>query len=187
MSKLFVKTINQYGGDLSDSDAVVILNTVCKFINKKIRILEYKYSIKVNLKPLPEDNNDCLPRNVAIQGIAQIDGPLKGQIPFYTKVNLEIPTPTITPVTAPVPISPIGPFIGVPSLAINPFGNTNSLEQRNKNALKYLEIIKNIGEQLEQVNSGTLLKDSVDKKYFEFIDLDEPDPIDEIEKLLSKK
>jgi hypothetical protein len=190
MSKLFVKTINQYGGELSDSDAVVVLNTVSKHINKKIRILEYKYGIKIKLQPLPENNRDCLPKSVGFHGIAQIEGPLRGQIPFYTNVNLAIPTPSLTPVMTGVPIGPIGsisPMIGVPGLAINPFGNQNSLEQRNKNALKYLGIIKTITEQLEQVNSGTMTKDSVDKTYFEFVDLEETDPIEELEKLLNKK
>jgi hypothetical protein len=84
------------------------------------------------------------------------------------------------------PMNPMNPMIGVPGLAINPFGNQSSLEQRNKNALKYLGIIKTITEQLEQVNSSTLTKDSVDKTYFEFVDLEETDPIEELEKLLNK-
>ena len=45
MSKLFINTIIQYGGELSDSDKVTILNVASKHINKKMKILEYTYGI----------------------------------------------------------------------------------------------------------------------------------------------
>lgn len=187
MSKLFINTIVQYGGDLTNNEKVVILNTVSKHINKKMKILEYKYGIKLKLSELPTDNWECLPKSVGIQTFAQIDGPLKGQIPIYTKANLNIPTPSISPVTAGVPITPFGPVVGVPAVAINPFGDANTFDERANRANKYLEIIAQIDNQLSNLESGLIDKSKVDKKYFEFLDLDEPDPIDDFKKLFGVK
>lgn len=185
MSNLFINTIVQYGKELNNNDKVVTLNAVSKYINKKMKILEYKYGIKLKLSQLPTDNWDCLPKNVGIQTFAQIDGPLKGQIPIYTKTNLNIPTPSISTVTAGVPITPFGPVVGVPALAINPFGDANTFDERAIRAEKYFEIIMYIDEQLDNLQKGLIDKSKVDTKYFEFLDLDEPEPIDGIKELFN--
>ena len=186
MSKLFIKKIIQRGGNLSDTEAVNVLNTVSKNINKKMKILEYKYGIDFKLGRLPEDNWDCVPKRIAVQTVAQVDGPLRGQIPIYTNVNFQIPTPTIGAVTTGVPITPFGPVIGVPTLAINPFGNPNSLEDRNKKALKYLEIIKNIESQLAKLKNGEIEKKNIDVTYFSFVDLEEPETLASLEDMIGK-
>jgi hypothetical protein len=183
MSKLFINTITQYGGKPTDSEKVVILNTISKYINKKMRILEYKHAIKLKLSELPTDNWDSVPRSVGLQTFANIDGPFKGQIPIYTKTSINIPTPQITPVTTAVPITPlgpIGPVVGVTGLAVNPFGISNTFDERVARASKYLEIIDEINTQLEQVANGDIEKSQVNKKYFDFIDITEPDPIDDL-------
>lgn len=192
MSKLFINTIIQYGGKYTNSEKVVILNTASKYINKKMKILEYKYGIKLKLSELPINNWDSIPKSVGLQTLVNIDGPLKGQIPIYTKTSINIPTPQITPIVAGVPISQLSPFgpvigVGVPGLAINPFGNTNTIDDRINMAAKYLNIISNINDQLEQLNNGDLEKSKVDKKYFDFIDLDEPDPIEDLTEILKHR
>lgn len=184
MSKLFMETLIQYGGILSDNDEVVVLNTVSKHINKKMKILEYKYQIKFKLECLPEDNWDSIPKKIAVQTMAQIDGPIRGQIPIYTNVDFQIPTPTINAVTTGVPITPFGPVIGVPGIAINPFGNPNSLEDRNKKALRYLQVIKKIIEDLENLKNGLVEKKNIDTTYFSFVDLEEPDDLNKLEDML---
>lgn len=183
MSKLFINTIVQYGGNLTNNEKVVILNAVSKHINKKMKILEHKHGIKLKLSELPLDNWDCLPKTVGIQTFAQIDGPFKGQIPIYTKTNIDIPTPTISTVTTGVPITPFGPVVGVPAVAINPFSNANSFDERANRANKYLEIITQIDDQLENLKEGKIDKSNINTKYFSFLDLDEPDPIDEFKEL----
>lgn len=186
MSKLFINTIIQYGGDkLSDSDKVVILNIAAKKINKKMKIIEYKYGIQLKLKKLPENNSDCLPKKIGIQGIAQFDGPLRGNIPYYTNTEIFIPSPTITTVTTGIPLTPYGPIVGVPSLAINPFGNTDTLEERIKNTIAILEKIMELSKKLE---TGVKIENSDPlKKYFDYVDLEEPDLSEEINKILNKK
>lgn len=187
MSKLFIKSIIQHGGDLTDSDRVVILNTASKHINKKMKIIEYDYRIKLKLPELPIDNWDCLPKKVGIQTYAQIDGPLKGRIPIYTKTNLNIPTPTISTVTAGIPVTPFGPVVGVPALSINPFGNINSLDERIDKARKYLEILNELSTQLDNLKNRTIEKKDVSTKYFEFVDLNEVEPIEEFERYFKSK
>jgi hypothetical protein len=185
MSELFIKTIIQHGGDLSEPDKVAILNIAAKKINKKMKIMEYKYGIQLKLSRLPESNNDCLPKKIGIYGMAQIDGPFRGQIPYYTNTKISIPTPTISTVSTGIPLSPFGPVIGVPSLAINPFGNSNKLEDRIKKANETLEKLIELGNKL---GSGTRIEDLDPlKKYFDYIDLEEPDFTEEIEKILNKK
>jgi len=186
MSKLFIKTIIQHGGELSDSDKVAVLNIIAKKINKKMKIMEYKYGIQLKLERLPESNNDCLPKKIGIQGIAQFNGPFQGQIPYYTNAEITIPSPTISAITTGVPLTPYGPIVGVPSLAINPFGNTDTLEERIKIANETLEKIIKLGEKLD---TGVKIPDSDPlKKCFNYVDLEEPDNlIEEIEKILSKK
>ena len=91
MSKLFIKTIAQYGGTYTDSqNKVVILNTASKYINKKMKILEYKHGIKLKLSELQTDNWDSIPKSVGMQTFVNIDGPYKGRIPIYTKTNINI-------------------------------------------------------------------------------------------------
>ena len=185
MSKLFINTIIQHGGDLSTSDQVAVLNVIAKHINKKMKIIEYKYKIQLKFEKLPENNNDCLPKKIGIQGIAQFNGPISGQIPYYTNTEITIPSPTISQVTTGIPLTPFGPIIGVPSLAINPFGNFNKLEERIKKANENLKIIIELNTKLEKGdkidNSDPL------KKYFDYVDLDESDVLDEISKILDKK
>ena len=184
MSKLFIKTIAQYGGTYTDSqNKVVILNTASKYINKKMKILEYKHGIKLKLSELPTDNWDSVPRSVGIQTFANIDGPLKGRIPIYTKTSINIPTPQITPVTAALPITPLGPLgpiLGVQGLAVNPFGNSTTIDERINMAVKYLNLIADIDGQLEQFKNGEIEKSNIDKKYFDFVDLEEPDISDNL-------
>lgn len=175
MSKLFIDTIVQYGGVPTDSDAVVLLNNISKAINKKMKILEYKYGINFKLSKLPEDNWDTIPKKVAIQTVAEIDGPLKGNIPLYTNVDFHIPTPTVEAVTTGIPITPFGPVLGVPSLAINPFGNADNLKERNKKAFERLKLLKKIESQLEELKAGKIKKKDVDTTCFTFVDLEEPD------------
>ena len=185
MSKLFLNTIIQYGGDLSDVDKVAILNIAAKKINKKMKIMEYKYGIQLKLEKLPETNGDCLPKKIGIQGIAQFDGPFRGQIPYYTNTEISIPSPTISAVTTGVPLTQFGPIVGVPSLAINPFGNTNTLEERIKNANETLEKMIKLSEKLD---TGKKIDESDPLiKYFNYIDLDEPNIIEELEKIMNKK
>jgi hypothetical protein len=183
MNKLFINTIIQYGGKQSNSEKVVILNTISKYINKKMRILEYKYIIKLKLSVLPTDNWDSIPKSIGLQTFANIDGPFKGRIPIYTKTNINIPTPVITPIITPVPLTPlgpIGPVVGVPGFATNPFGKSDTIDERINRAEKYLDIIREIDTQLEQLKNGDITKSEVNKKYFDFIDVDEPDPIDDL-------
>ena len=52
MSKLFINTIIQHGGDLSTSDQVAVLNVIAKHINKKMKIIEYKYKIQLKFEKL---------------------------------------------------------------------------------------------------------------------------------------
>lgn len=184
MSKLFMKSIIQYGGEPSESEKIVVLNTISKSINKKMKNLEYNYKIKLKLSELPVDNWDCLPKNVGFQTFAQIDGPIKGRVPIYTKTSLNIPTPTISTVTAGVPITSFGPVIGVPAISINPFGNSNNLNDRINIASKYLDIISKITNQLEELKTGSIKKSDVDTQYFEFVDLDVNE--DEFEKFKQK-
>lgn len=185
MSKLFVDTIIQHGGDLSDADKVSVLNIASKAINKKMKILEYKYGIQLKLEKLPESNADCLPKKLGIMGVAQIDGPLRGQIPYYTTTQISIPTPTLSTVTTGVPISPFGPIVGVPTLAVNPFGNLNRLDDRIKKATETLETLVKLNEKLE---TGVKIEDSDPlKKCFTYVDLEEPETFEEIKKILEKK
>ena len=179
MSKLFLNTIVQYGGKLSNSDKITILNAVSKHINKKIKIIEYKYGIKIKLDPLSVDNSDIMPKNILIDSFAKIDTNLKGNIPIYTNAKVSLPTPTISTVTAGIPLTPIGPFLGVPAIGINPFGNTNTIDDKNNKAIKYIEILKSIENELEKFKNGLIEKKNIDTTYFEFIDL-EPDSIDNI-------
>jgi hypothetical protein len=188
MSKLFIKTIIQYGGDLSDADKVAVLNILAKKINMKMKIMEYTYKIQLKLEKLPESNGDCLPKKIGIQGIAQFDGPLRGQIPYYTNTEFSIPTPTISAITTGIPLTPFGPIIGVPGLAINPFGNTNTLEERIKKANETLEKIIQLTEKLKTSDeTGNKIEDSDPlKKYFTYVNLEDPDVIEEIKKILKK-
>lgn len=189
MSKLFVDTIIQHGGDLSNADKVSVLNVASKAINKKMKILEYKYGIQLKLEKLPESNNDCLPKKLGIMGVAQIDSPLRGQIPYYTTTQISIPTPTLSTVTSGIPITPYGPIIGVPTLAVNPYGNLNRLDDRIKNATEILETLIKLNEKLEKSKeSGIKIEDSDPlKKYFTYLDLDEPETFEEIKKILENK
>lgn len=185
MSKLFLNTIIQHGGDLSDADKVAVLNIAAKKINKKMKIMEYKHKIQLKLDRLPESNSDCLPKKIGILGIAQFDGQFTGQIPYYTNTEITIPTPTISAITTGIPLSPFGPIIGVPSLAINPFGNSNKLEERISNAYDTLEKMNKLSEKLD---TGVKIADSDPlRKCFDYVDLEEPDLVEEIEKILNKK
>jgi hypothetical protein len=190
MSKLFIDTFNQHGGKMSDSDAITALNTVSKQINKKMKIIEYKYGIKFKCLPLSESNNDCLPRRIGFQTMAKIDGIVKGQYPIYTEAVLpNILGPSLTPVTTGIPLTPFGPVMGVPALAVSQpnlgygmgmgmglgFPQSNSICDRVDKALERVKILTSIEQDL------TCLKDmkeeqkkNIAKKYFEFVDLSEP-------------
>lgn len=189
MSKLFIDTIIQHGGDLSNKDKVLVLNIVAKHINKKMKIMEYKYKIKLKLDRLPENNSDCVPKSIGIQSIAHINGPIKGQIPFYTTTQIAIPTPTVSAVNTITPLTPFGPIVNMPSLAVNPFGNSCNLNDRIKNTNEIIEIMKKITLQLDKLASGDIEEKDLDKKYFEFINLDDDEDkiIEEIDKILNKK
>lgn len=188
MSKLFIDTIIQHGGDLSNKDKVSVLNIVAKHINKKMKIIEYDYKIKLKLDKLPENNSDCAPKTIGIQSIAHLNGPIKGQIPFYTTTQLAIPSPTISAANTAVSLTPFGPVVGAPSLAVNPFGNSCNLDNRIKKANETLEIIKKITLQLDKLQDKEIEEKDLDKKYFEFINLDDDEEktIEEIEKILNK-
>lgn len=187
MSNLFIEKFLENEEKLSKSEKVKILNIISKHINKKMKILEYKYGIELKLKRLPEDNSDCIPRTVGFQTFAQIEGPIKGKIPIYTNTQINIPRPTFSNITTTVPITPHGPFIGVNSLGINPFGNDLTLDKRIEKAGETLIKIKNIDIELEKLKNNEIDESSIDKTCFEFIDLKEPETYEEIEKLLNNK
>lgn len=187
MSKLFINTIIQHGGEFTNKEKVSILDVVSKSINKKMKILEYKYGIQLKIERLPERNGDCLPKQIGIQGIAQFDGSFRGSIPYYTTTNIAIPTPTISTVTTGIPLTPFGPVIGVPSLAINPFGNVDRLDDRIKKATETLKKISELNNNLDELKNENKKMDNSNplKKYFDYIDLNEPCNNEELEKILS--
>lgn len=187
MSVLFLEKIIENEEKLSKSEKVMILNIISKHINKKMKILEYKYGIELKLKRLPEDNSDCIPRTMGLQTFAQIEGPIRGSIPIYTNTQINIPSPTFSNITTPVPITPYGPIIGVNSIGINPFGNVVTLDKRIEIAAETLIKIKNIDIELGKLVNKEIKENSVDKTYFKFIDLDEPETYEEIKKLLNIK
>lgn len=181
MDKLFIQTLVQHGKNPNDSEKILVLNKVSKYINKKMKILEYKFKIKLKLEELSTNNWDCMPKTVGLQTYATIDGfgPTKGTIPIYTNVSL--PTPEIIPTITPVPLTPLGPFgpiMGVPGLAVNPYGNLNKLEDRINKVSKYLDIITNINTQLEKLSNGLIDESQLDKKYFDIVDLNDSDDFD---------
>ncbi len=184
MSKLFLNTIIQHAGTISDRDAVTILNVVFKHINKKMKKIEQEHRIKFKLTQLSENNSDCIPITMGLNTMVQVDGSLKGQIPMYTNVNIQLPT--IEHVTTFV--STLNPFVHVvpvPGIGINPFGNTHSIKDRNKIGLKYLNIIKNVESSLIDLKNGKINKSQIDKQYFTFVDGDDKnsDSSDLIEKI----
>lgn len=185
MSKLFINTIIQYGGELSDSDKVTILNVASKHINKKMKILEYTYGIQLKLNKLQENNSDCVPRRIGIQTFAQIEGPIQGQIPFYTTTELAVPS--VSAVTTGVPLTPYGPIVGVPGLAINPFGSRSDLlKERIEKAIETLSKLKKISNKLEATKCEDIADDDSIKKCFKCLDLDEEKNDDELREELDK-
>lgn len=186
MSKLFINAIIQHGGKLSESEKISVLDVVSKHINKKMRIIEYKYGIKLKFPKLPENNSDCARRKIGIQTMVNVDGPIKGTMPIYT--TTELPMPTISPVSMGVPLTPFGPYMGVQGLAINPWGNGgNVLEERIKKAKETLEKIIKIENDLKaNKDSGKKCKDISANKDFECVDLEPPCSDEDIEKELEK-
>ena len=190
MSKIFIDTIIKYAKDLSDSDKVAVLDIVAKHVNKKMKKLEYEYKIKLKIDKLQENNRDCIPIKLGIQGITQIDGPFRGQIPYYTNTQIAIPSPTISTVIAGIPLTPFGPILGVPGLAINPFStssSTSSFDVRIKKVQETLEIINNLKEKLSKLGDKKIDDKDELKKYFDYVDLDEDKPEEEVYKILCKK
>lgn len=178
MSKSFINSIFQEGGELTKEEKVKALNEISKAINKKMKIIEYDFKIKLKLNKLSESNDDCIPKKIGIQSFAQINGPIKGQIPFYT--TTEIAMPSISTMTTGVPLTPFGPFVGIQGLAINPFGTTaDKLDERLKKAKETLTKIIEIRAELEALRTeGKPCSDSKEtvKKYFDCVDLkDETD------------
>lgn len=171
MSKSFINSIFQEGGELTKSEKVKALDEISKAINKKMKIIEHNLFIKLKLNKLPESNNDCIPKKIGIQSFAQISGPFNGQIPFYTTAEMPTYSPAIVGMGMGVGVgvglgfplnqygqygqlSPFGPFVGVQGLAINPFGTTaDKLDERLKKAKETLTTIINIR------NEFTRLKD----------------------------
>lgn len=169
MSKIFIKTIAQYGaGDELDSK-ITALNEFSKAINGKIKKYEKIYDIEITLDPLPTNNFDCSPTSVPIETMAIIDGPIKGVIPIYTNVDIELPTPKIVPTVTPVALSPYGPVLGVPGVGIDPFGSSSdSFDDKLKLAKSYVKILQKICSQLNGVIDGVIDLYDVDKKHFKF-------------------
>lgn len=194
MSKLFIDTIIQYGGKLTEAQKLPILDLVAKYINKKMKILEYKYAIQLKIPKLPEKNSDCIQRKIMIPTVTQINSNIHGQLPFYTTAQIALPTPTISTVISGVPLTPYGPIVGVPSLAINPFGSsTNSLDDRIKKAEETLKILIKIDTELKKAHPCKF-DDSMKisesdklelKKYFDYVDLIEPNLNEITEKIAS--
>lgn len=165
MSKSFINSIFQEGGELTKSEKVKALDEISKAINKKMKIIEHNLPIKLKLNKLPESNNDCIPKKIGIQSFAQISGPFNGQIPFYTTAEMPTYSPAIVGMGVGLgfplnqygqygQLSPFGPFVGVQGLAINPFGTTaDKLDERLKKAKETLTTIINIR------NEFTKLKD----------------------------
>jgi hypothetical protein len=185
MSKSFINTIFQEGGELTKSEKVKALNEISKAINKKMKIIEFDYAIKLKLNKLPENNDDCIPKRIGIQSFAQINGPIKGQIPFYT--TTEIAMPSFSSVSTGYPLTPFGPFIGVQGLAINPFGTTaDRLDDRLKKAKETLTKIIEIRTELEIIKGeGKSCADSKEsvKKYFDCVDLEDETDNEIMEKI----
>jgi hypothetical protein len=177
MSKIFLNTIIQYGGELSNSEKNTLLNTIIKHTNKKIKIIEYKYGIQIKLNPLPINTWNLMPKNVVVNSVAKVNTNIKGNIPIYTNATINLQVPTISQVTAGIPLTPFGPVIQTPAIQINPFGNT--FDDLVNKVTKYLEILKLIQTQLEQLKNGFIEKKDIDTRYFEFVDL-EPDLIDNL-------
>lgn len=180
MLKSFINTIFQEGGELTKEEKVKALNEISKAINKKMKIIEYDYAIKLKLNKLSEDNDDCIPKKIGIQSFAQINGPIKGQIPIYT--TAEIAMPSYSTVTTGIPLGPFGPYVGIQGLAINPFGTTaDKLDERLKKAKETLTKIIEVRTKLEELKAegkGCADIDSKEdiKKYFDCVDLkDETD------------
>jgi len=177
------KLIKNNDEKISDKDLVKILNVTSKIINKKMKIAEHKYGIKFKLEPLSIDNGFGLSRNINISTVAKINGPIKGEIPINTTVNFDPfpPVQTISAMNIGVPLTPFGgPIINYPTIALNQFGNRNSIEYKNQQALKYLEILKKVTSNLEALNSNSINKKDIDKTYFNFVDLDENNDDDEL-------
>lgn len=195
MSKLFIDTIIQHSGDLTEKDKIAILNIVSKHINKKMKILEYKYGIQLKFAKLPENNYDCAKKKIGFQTVAQITGPVKGEIPFYTTREISVPTPTVSAITTGIPLNPYGqyglynPVVGVPGLAINPFGsNSNKLEDRLKRANELILKLKQIENKLKNTECKDISNSDSVKKYFDCVDLDlnEDNTWEEINNILNK-
>lgn len=190
MSKSFINTIIQNGGELTNSQKVEALNIISKAINQKMKIIEYKYGIQLKLNKLPESNADCIPKKIGIQSFAQINGPFRGQIPLYT--TTEIAMPSISTVTTGVPLTPFGPFVGVQGLAINPFGTTaDKLDERIKKADETLKKLKEIKNGLEKNKTDGKNCSDIDdgeeiKKYFDCVNLKEPEEDEEIIKKIKE-
>lgn len=188
MSKSFINTFLQEGGELTKSEKVKALNEISKAINKKMNIIEFDYAIKLKLNKLPEINDDCIPKRIGIQSFAQITGPIKGQIPFYTTTEIPMPSmPSISTVSTGFPLTPFGPFIGVQGLAINPFGTTaDRLDDRLKKAKETLTKIIEIRTELEIIKGeGKTCADSKEsvKKYFDCVDLEDETDNEIMEKI----
>lgn len=172
MSKSFINSIFQEGGELSKEEKVKALDEISKAINKKMKIIEYEFKIKLKFNKLSESNDDCIPKKIGIQSFAQINGPIKGQIPFYT--TAEIAMPSYFPMTAGVPLTPFGPFVGIQGLAINPYGTTaDKLDERLKKAKETLTKIIEIRSELETLKAEDKPCTDSKSKYFDCIDLKE--------------
>ncbi len=173
MLNFFFKTIIQYGGNntLTNDDKITILNQICKAINVKIKKYNEHYEINIDLKDLPLNNWDCSPTSIPIQSVAVVDGPVKGVIPYYTNVEIDFAVPEIVPTITPVPLSPRGPIIGVPGIGvgINPFGSSsNSFKNKLNKCKKYIDILKQISTDLEDVIAGKKNINNICKDYFKF-------------------
>lgn len=175
MSKLFIENINQYGSGLTRNEVITILNDISKQINKKFKNLEHNHKIKIKLEPLPVSNNDAMPRNIAITTMVNVKGPLRGSFPIQTVVPVSMPVPTIVPAVSGVPLSPFGPVLGVPGYAINPFGSHSSVKDKITKIKDYLDKYTKMKSDLEKLDKlGGPTRDSIDKTYFDFVDLTDP-------------
>lgn len=202
MSKSFINSIFQEGGELTKEEKVKALNEISKAINKKMKIIEYEFKIKLKLNKLSESNDDCIPKKIGIQSFAQINGSIKGQIPFYT--TAEIAMPSFFPMTTGIPLTPFGindpyknsfvnfiggPFVGIQGLAINPYGTTaDKLDERLKKAKETLTKIIEIRAELEALKAeGKPCTDSnpTVKKYFDCVDLKDEDDEELMKKISS--
>lgn len=130
-----------YGGTMSDADIVKELNDIAVIMNNKLKFLEAYYDIKIKYEPLPTNNSDALKNSTTVaESTSIVVGPFGEILPVTTV--LEFSTPSYIPIMAPV-LTPMG-IIPVPTLAVNPFTPSDTIEKRCEKFKEYVRIYEEI-------------------------------------------